>query len=167
MRRSRSLRRVGCNTGAADGNWNTAAQKSLELFNRNAKTKFDVKLASADALDAVKSKTARVCPLICEQGYKADGEKCSRIVCRAGYEVGDDNTCEKIEVKKPAPPVAKKDEPAPTTPSEKPADKPGAKNIEALYAQCRKKLQGTGTDSRLPSGTIPFVLLENCVRNGG
>lgn len=100
------LRRVGCNTGAIDGNWNTAAQKSLDLFNRNAKTKFDVKLASLDALDAVKSRTARICPLICEYGYRADGEKCSKIVCRAGYEVGDDNACEKIEVKKPGKPVA-------------------------------------------------------------
>jgi uncharacterized caspase-like protein len=106
------LKRVGCNTGTADGNWNATAQKSLDLFNKNAKTKFDVKLASADALDAVKGKTARVCPLICEHGYKVDGEKCSKIFCRAGFEVGDDNTCEKIEVKKPAPPVAKRDEPA-------------------------------------------------------
>jgi hypothetical protein len=28
------LRRVGCNTGAIDGNWNVAAQRSLGLFTR-------------------------------------------------------------------------------------------------------------------------------------
>ena len=104
------LKRAGCYAGATDGNWTAAAQKSLDLFNKNAKTKFDIKLASADALDAVKARQGRVCPLVCEWGYKADGDKCTRITCRAGYEVGDDNTCEKIEVKKPAPPVAKQDE---------------------------------------------------------
>lgn len=102
------LKRAGCYTGATDGNWDAAAQKSLDLFNKNAKTKFDVKLASLDALDAVKAKQGRVCPLVCEWGYKADGDKCSKITCRKGYEVGDDNTCEKIEVKKAAPVAAAK-----------------------------------------------------------
>ena len=102
------LRRVGCNSGSVDGNWNAAAQKSLDLFNKSAGVKLDLEVASIDALDAVKAKPGRICPLICDHGYKADGEHCTKITCRAGYEVGDDNTCEKIEVKKPA---AKRDEP--------------------------------------------------------
>jgi uncharacterized caspase-like protein len=101
------LRRVGCNTGAVDGNWNAASQRSLDLFNKHAGMKLDVKTASADALDAVKGKTNRVCPLACDHGFRADGDRCAKITCRAGYEVGDDNTCEKIEVKKP---VAKREE---------------------------------------------------------
>jgi uncharacterized caspase-like protein len=95
------LRRVGCNTAEIDGNWNAAAQKSLDLFNKHAGMKLNVKVASLDALDAVKGRTGRVCPLICQFGYKADGERCSRITCKAGYEVGDDNTCERIEPVKP------------------------------------------------------------------
>jgi uncharacterized caspase-like protein len=95
------LRRVGCNTGAVDGNWNAASQRALDLFNKHAGLKLDVKAASADALDAVKGKATRVCPLVCDHGFRADGDRCSKITCRAGYEVGDDNTCEKIEVKKP------------------------------------------------------------------
>jgi uncharacterized caspase-like protein len=117
------LKRAGCYLGATDGNWNAAAQKSLDLFNKNARTKFDVKLASADALDAVKAKQGRVCPLVCEWGYKADGDTCTKITCRAGYEVGDDNTCEKIEVKKPAPVTATKRD---NTAAEKP--KPEARS---------------------------------------
>ena len=104
----RSHLRVGCNTGWVDGNWNAAAQKSLDLFNKHAGTGLDVKLASVDALDAVKSKATRICPLVCDHGLKADGDRCTRITCRPGYEAGDDNTCEKIKVKKP---VAKRDEP--------------------------------------------------------
>jgi uncharacterized caspase-like protein len=102
------LRRVGCNTGVVDGNWNAAAQKALDLFNKHAGMKLDVKLASFDALDAVKGKSSRVCPLVCSYGFRADGDSCTKITCRAGFEVGDNNACEKIEVKKP---IAKREEP--------------------------------------------------------
>jgi hypothetical protein len=72
------LRRVGCNPGAVDGNWDAASQKSLGLFNKNAHTQFDVKLASLDALEAVRGKTARVCPLLCDSGFEARGDSCAR-----------------------------------------------------------------------------------------
>lgn len=110
------LGRVGCFSGAADGNWSTSSQRSLSQFNRYAGTKLDVKVASTDALDAVKAKPSRVCPLVCEHGFKADGDKCTKIVCREGYAVNDDNECEKQRAAKPAksapakPATAKRDD---------------------------------------------------------
>jgi hypothetical protein len=104
------LRRVGCATGSSDGKWNTTSQKALDLFNKHAGMKLDVKVASVDALSAVKGKTGRVCPLMCEHGFKVDGDRCTKITCRAGYEVGDNNTCEKVETRKPA---VKREEPKP------------------------------------------------------
>jgi uncharacterized caspase-like protein len=95
------LRRVGCLTASTDGEWNTAAQRSLTQFNRYAGTKLDTKTASNDALDAVKQKTARVCPLSCEHGYKADGDHCTRIVCAEGTFLNDDNECVKRRDKRP------------------------------------------------------------------
>ena len=95
------LRRVGCLTAQADGEWNTASQRSMALFNRHAGTKFDVKLASTDALDAIKLKPSRVCPLICERGFKADGDSCSKIVCAEGSVLNDDNECEKRRARTP------------------------------------------------------------------
>ncbi|MBR0987924.1 caspase family protein [Bradyrhizobium liaoningense] len=95
------LRRVGCLTSAAEGEWSSAAQRSLTLFNKYARTQLDVKLASVDALDALKAKPGRVCPLVCNFGFKADGDQCVKITCRAGYRVGEDNECEKIQEKKP------------------------------------------------------------------
>ncbi len=89
------LRRVGCNTGSLDGNWNEASQKALELFNKHAGMKLDVKVASADALDVVKSKTGRVCPLYCDHGYRPEGEVCVKIVCDDGSHLSDDNRCER------------------------------------------------------------------------
>lgn len=101
------LRRVGCLTGAADGEWNSASQRSLTLFNRYAGTRLDVKLASVDTLDAIKLKTSRVCPLVCEHGYQADGDRCSKITCTEGTFLNDDNECEKRREKKP---VARRDD---------------------------------------------------------
>ncbi len=101
------LRRVGCNTGAVDGNWSAASQKALDLFNKHAGLKLEVKAASADALDAVKAKIGRICPLICDTGYRADGDRCIKTTCRAGYQLSDEGNCEKVEARKP---VAKREE---------------------------------------------------------
>jgi len=95
------LRRVGCLAAAADGDWNATSQRSLTQFNKYARTNFDAKLASFEALDAIKAKPGRVCPLVCDHGFKADGDACVKIACRAGYRVNDDNECEKVQDKKP------------------------------------------------------------------
>ncbi|MEH2521296.1 putative caspase-like protein [Bradyrhizobium sp. AZCC 1610] len=102
------LRRVGCLTGNADGNWNNASQRSLTLFNRYAGTKLDTKVASVDTLDTIKLKSSRVCPLVCEHGFQADGDRCTKIACAEGSFLNDDNECEKRRAKKP---VATRDRP--------------------------------------------------------
>jgi uncharacterized caspase-like protein len=89
------LKRVGCNPGDADGNWNEGSRKALELFNKQAQTKFDVKLASLDALDAVRSKTDRVCPLICAKGQRVDGDRCVQIGCSSGFFLNSSGACER------------------------------------------------------------------------
>ena len=72
--------------------------------------KLDVKNVSADALDAIKAKTSRVCPLVCDHGLRADGDRCVKITCRTGYRINDDNECEKVPEKKP---VAKREDSKP------------------------------------------------------
>jgi hypothetical protein len=54
------------------------------------------------ALDAVRSKTARICSLICDHGYKADGERCVKITCKADSFLNRDNTCTNIHHKSEA-----------------------------------------------------------------
>ena len=70
------LKRVGCDPGAVDGRWTPKSSQALELFNKSAGTKFDVKVASIDALDGVRGKTARVCPLSCGPGQRIEGDTC-------------------------------------------------------------------------------------------
>lgn len=100
------LRRVGCYSGNADGDWDSASQRSLSQFNRNAGLKLDVKNANADTLDAIRQKSTRVCPLVCDHGFKADGDHCTRIVCAEGSFVNSDNECEKQRAR----PAAKRDD---------------------------------------------------------
>jgi uncharacterized caspase-like protein len=134
------LRRVGCYSAEADGNWNAASQRSLSLFNRYAKTKFDTKLASTDALDTIKSKTARVCPLVCDRGYRAQGDSCVKIVCAEGSFLNEDNECEKRREKKP---VAARERPEPR---QAPAIS------QAPYAAPQARQAGVGrSNSRDPS----------------
>ncbi|WP_271592888.1 caspase family protein [Bradyrhizobium sp. CCBAU 65884] len=98
------LRRVGCNVGVVDGVWGEPSQKALDLFNKHAGMKLNVSVATTDALDAVRNKGGRICPLTCENGYRAEGDRCTKITCRKGYVLNDENECEK----KGASPEAKK-----------------------------------------------------------
>ena len=106
------LKRVGCNAGNVDGTWDDSSRKALELFNKNANTQFDVKIASLDALDVVRSKTDRVCPLICAKGQKEDGGRCVQISCGSGSFLNSSGACEKRPEPAPKPRTATQ-EPAP------------------------------------------------------
>ena len=89
------LKRVGCNSGKIDGDWDEGSQRSLELFNKNAKTKFDTRVASLEALDAVRNEADRVCPLICSRGERAAGDHCVQIGCASGYYLNSGGSCER------------------------------------------------------------------------
>jgi uncharacterized caspase-like protein len=89
------LKRVGCNPGTIDGAWDDSSKKALELFNENAQTKFDTKLASLDALDTVRSKSARVCPLVCARGQRVEEDRCIQISCSNGFFLNSSGSCEK------------------------------------------------------------------------
>ncbi len=145
------LRRVGCLTASTDGQWNAASQRSMALFNRHAGTKLDVKLASLDALDAIKLKSSRVCPLICEHGFKVDGDRCSKIACAAGSFLNDDNECEKRREKRP---VARRDRPRPT-------QAPEARQVpQAMQAIAGRSQAGPGAGAGIGARGQPLTGIE-------
>ncbi|WP_315783365.1 MULTISPECIES: caspase domain-containing protein [unclassified Bradyrhizobium] len=119
------LRRVGCLSEDADGDWGSASRRSLSQFNRYAGTKLDTQAASADALQVIKLKQARVCPLVCQHGTKPDGDRCTRIVCAEGSFVNDDNECEKRREKKPVAKRGQDDEDMPSRRRARAAPEPG------------------------------------------
>src|SRR5580692_10453065 len=106
------LKRVGCNSGNVDGTWDDSSRKALDLFNKNAQTQFDTRLASLDALDAVRTKPDRVCPLVCAKGQRAEGDRCVQISCGSGSFLNSSGACEKRPEPAPKPRTATQD-PAP------------------------------------------------------
>jgi hypothetical protein len=72
------LKRVGCDPGGDLGLWGDSTRRALEKFNQNAGTQLLVTVASIEALETVKARTDRVCPLTCRAGYRADGDRCVR-----------------------------------------------------------------------------------------
>ncbi|MBR1126013.1 caspase family protein [Bradyrhizobium lablabi] len=107
------LKRVGCDPGNVEGNWDSGSKAALELFNKNARTKLNVVVASLDALDSVRGKTERVCPLVCKKGQRPDGDRCVQTVCESGYFLNSGGTCEKKPEAAPKPQTATRREPAP------------------------------------------------------
>ena len=95
------LKRVGCNSGKIDGDWDEGSRHALDLFNKNAKTKFDIKVASLEALDAVRNQHERVCPLICDRGERASGDRCVEIGCASGYVLNSHGSCERERRREP------------------------------------------------------------------
>jgi hypothetical protein len=95
------LKRVGCDPGVTDGSWNGASQKALASFNKYAGTKFDIKIASLDALDAVRTRPERICPLTCSKGQRAAGDRCIQVNCEANFVVSFDGTCKKRSPERP------------------------------------------------------------------
>lgn len=93
------LRRVKCLTTDVDGKWSEASRRSLSLFNKYARTKFDTQVASVEALEAIKSKPAPVCPTICEAGYRSSGDSCVKVTCGKGEALNDEGKCQ--EKRKP------------------------------------------------------------------
>jgi serine/threonine protein kinase len=72
------LQRVGCGPDQNDGEWNDNARKSLELYNKHAKTKFDAN-PNEQLLGALKERDARVCPLTCRPGFRVQNNACVAI----------------------------------------------------------------------------------------
>jgi hypothetical protein len=150
------LRRVGCLTGDADGTWNPASKRSLSQFNRYAGTKLETKTASSDALDAIKQKSSRVCPMVCAHGYKADGDECTKIVCAEGSFLNDDNECEKRREKKPVATRDRSEEKAVVRRSRPPMSAPGAGSMATSRPLTgSERMLGCNSNEAIMSGRCP------------
>ena len=94
------LRRVGCFEGAIDGEFSAATRAALRNFVKLAALRLPDDL-SLDAVKAVRSFDKRVCPLVCQAGERADGERCVRVGCPSG-QVLKDGACVAERASSPA-----------------------------------------------------------------
>ena len=70
------LQRVGCNPGSLDGKWGDKGKAALGRFIKYAKVSVTADVPTADALDIMSAQRVRICPLECEEGERAVGDKC-------------------------------------------------------------------------------------------
>jgi hypothetical protein len=70
------LQRVGCSPGAVDGEWGARAKGALEQFARATKTGVATDVPTHAALEAVKGRHDRVCPLDCGAGQAEVNGRC-------------------------------------------------------------------------------------------
>jgi uncharacterized caspase-like protein len=131
------LRRVGCFNAAIDGNWNAGSRRALENFNRFSGMKVDAKMATPDAIDAIKQRSSRVCPLECGAGMRADGERCVAKTCPAGQKLDEDGDCAKVQ-QASRPPV--KEEPKERSAPKEAAPKAAAGGLRTTH--CGVELRG-------------------------
>jgi hypothetical protein len=100
--------------------------------------------------------------LVCDHGFKADGDSCVKITCRAGYRVNDDNECEKVQDKKP---VATRDQSSARDAARKkdetaPAKQQSSGQLVCNQAGCRPVRSGcriAAKDSRNTSTLVAEV----------
>lgn len=73
----KQLSRLGCFDGKADGNWNEATKIALRRYHlqKDQRRKDDVAVTASLVSELDKQK-ARVCPLVCRDGYVSNGEIC-------------------------------------------------------------------------------------------
>ena len=106
----------------------------------------------------LRAKQGRVCPLVRDHGFKADGDHCVKISCRAGYRVTDDNECEKVQQKKSVATRDEKTRNCERQQMESSRPKPQVKSSDQIFcstAGCRPVHAGCGLSA--PRGLSALV----------
>ncbi len=128
----KELTRLGCYSSDVNNPWGRPSRRAMELFNRHSGLKLEVSAASTDTLQALRDKTARVCP----------------VECRPGFTATDDGRCER----KPGETAKKPDTKKPDT--KKPADTAQSRRDrrEATAAQRSRTPSGGGGAAKVICG---------------
>jgi hypothetical protein len=96
------LKRVGCFNGAVNGEFDDATKAAWHKFAKQASIALPDDLSS-DAIKSVRAIDKRICPLVCPDGQRPDGERCVAIA------PPDNAKSRKTTTGQPTPPVDSKD----------------------------------------------------------
>jgi Caspase domain len=122
----KELKRVGCYTGREDDKWSTPDTKaSVQKFMAYANFASSTEEPTESFLDAVRSKSNRVCPLECGAREVARNGQCVAKSCASGFLIGLDGNCE---------PPNERAKSAPRVPERPLVSKPNRKPLESHAA---------------------------------
>ncbi len=74
------LNRVGCGASSIDGIWSTRSQSALREFAKFSKAAMSTEEPTDEALEALKQRRGRVCPVDCDSSEKVVNGRCVSIV---------------------------------------------------------------------------------------
>src|SRR5882672_679520 len=107
------LIRLGCASGDAEDNWGKASRAAVGRFNRHAKTSLDPDEPSSAMMSALRSHGARVCPLACAPGTRAQGDTCVAIERAQPRNRKAERKAERIAARHPQPEIRRPPAPPP------------------------------------------------------
>ncbi len=93
LAQQKELDRLGCEPGTPDGKWGRRTRTAMEIFNRETKLAFETTAATVAALDAMKMRNGRVCPLVCSPLENKVGDQCVAKTCPEGQDLNSSGIC--------------------------------------------------------------------------
>ena len=93
LAQQKELDRLGCEPGTPDGKWGRRTRTAMEIFNRETKLSFETTAATMAALDAMKVRNGRICPLVCSPLEDKVGERCVAKTCPDGQDLNSSGIC--------------------------------------------------------------------------
>ncbi|SEG69545.1 hypothetical protein SAMN04488144_1451, partial [Methylobacterium sp. 190mf] len=92
------LKRVGCDPDTVDGTWGPASVRAMKTYNRISHTALEISKPTLEALEIIRSKRDRVCPIECKTLERLVGNKCILITCNSGNRLNKFGKCVPIPV---------------------------------------------------------------------
>jgi hypothetical protein len=93
LAQQKELDRLGCEPGRPDGKWGPRSRRAMAAFNRETQTTFATGQPSIAAVDDLKKRTGRVCPLKCSATEMNSGNGCVPRNCRSGQRLNSRGVC--------------------------------------------------------------------------
>lgn len=143
------LVRLGCYSGNVDGSWGRTSRNALAKFNRFAHAKLSADEPTSDLISSLRSYDERVCPMVCQRGYRADGDNCVAIERERGPSARERRAQERLERRERARANARASAEPSSTPHTTPRPtppKPAAAGPKSEFASplCESRIQVGG-----------------------
>jgi hypothetical protein len=132
------LVRLGCFSGNIDGAWGKPSKDAVAKFNRYAHVKLSANEPSSELISALRQHEERVCPLICQRGYRASANNCVAVEREPVPSKKERRAQERREHAKASARASAEPKPAPRAPTLKPA---AASKTEFASPLCESRIQ--------------------------
>lgn len=133
------LQEVGCDPGDLSEKWDPKARRALGEFNTHAGTHLDLDSINNDTLEALRARSGRICPLVCVNGMRPEGDRCVAMKCEPGFTQDSSGKCQSTKPKIKSTKTKSDSKGASATTSSSPKSAASASGASDLLYRCRSK----------------------------